>query len=395
MTMTVVAPLVKQYFEEAYARDPLEDIYPRDVADWVDEERRRRGTLTDGSTQSGGAVRSCINRAEEAGWAVIVPGGGPVRYHYDPNGRPRSTLAPPSGARRQRKQSEWPRPNGDIYRARMIGDFSDVEMLRDARRIHKFAMLAGPPGGGKTALIEAAFPDCITMNGDADTGVSDFVGDYARMPREVNDPNRTDAENRELADEDAADAWMDGPLVQAMLKDVPLFIDDATLVAPGVMSVLYPLMDGRNQIYVKSRPRKLGRQVVAGPNFYIVAAHNPGVPGAFLSEALSSRFRLQIQVGTDYDLARSLGVHGELIKVAKHMETNRRNGECDWAPQMRDLLSFKENMTEWDIPTACGALLAQAPEGEDREKLRQALAIHFSREGITSDSGVLALGGQV
>ena len=36
--------------------------------------------------------------------------------------------------------------------------------------------------------------------------------------------------------------------------------------------------------------------------------HNPGVHGAILTEALASRFDVHIEVTTDWDLARHLGV---------------------------------------------------------------------------------------
>jgi hypothetical protein len=63
-------------------------------------------------------------------------------------------------------------------------------------------------------------------------------------------------------------------------------------------------MDGRREVIVKAHK---GETVTAADGFYVLAGHNPGVHGAVLTEALSSRFTFQFDVATDYDLARALG----------------------------------------------------------------------------------------
>ena len=59
------------------------------------------------------------------------------------------------------------------------------------------------------------------------------------------------------------------------------------------MDVVYPAMDGRREIVVKANG---GELVTAQPGFYVIAGHNPGVHGAVLTDALSSRFALQVAV---------------------------------------------------------------------------------------------------
>ena len=71
-----------------------------------------------------------------------------------------------------------------------------------------------------------------------------------------------------------------------------LFIDDATLIGPAVLAVVYPAMDGRREIIVKAHKGETHR---AAEGFY-VCRHNPGVHGAVLTEALSSRFSVQVKV---------------------------------------------------------------------------------------------------
>ena len=70
-----------------------------------------------------------------------------------------------------------------------------------------------------------------------------------------------------------------------------------------MLAVAYPAMDGRREITVKAHK---GEVIKAADGFYVIGGHNPGVHGAILTEALSTRFSVQVKVGTDYDLARSL-----------------------------------------------------------------------------------------
>lgn len=188
------------------------------------------------------------------------------------------TPAPPKAAKAAPGRPEpITRPNGQQYHPRALGKHTDVIALRKLRDAGVPVLLYGPPGTGKTSVIEAAFDDLITVAGDGDTTVGDFIGEYTQA-------------------EDGTYEFVYGPLVNAMLEGRPLLIDDATLISPKVLAAAYPAMDGRRQIIVKAHK---GEVITAAPGFYVIAGHNPGVAGAVLTEALSSRFGVQIQVGSD------------------------------------------------------------------------------------------------
>jgi hypothetical protein len=259
------------------------------------------------------------------------------------------------------------RPNGQLYHPRTVAGIPDVTALRKLRAAGVPALLYGPPGTGKTSVIEAAFGDLITVPGDGDTTVADLVGEYTQTPQ-----------GRYL--------FVHGPLVRAMREGRPLFVDDATLIPPNVLATLYPAMDGRRQVIVKANG---GEVVDAADGFYVVAGHNPGVHGAVLSDALSSRFSAQIQVSSDYDLAVQLKIDRRAVRAARNLATRQRRGEVGWAPQLRELIAFDRIAAVLGIEAAAGNLVGVAPE-EDRE-----IVATVVRDAFGAEHPPLALGTRI
>ena len=248
------------------------------------------------------------------------------------------------------------RPNGQTYHPRQLADLPDVAALRRLRQAGIPALLYGPPGTGKTSLVEAAFPDLITVAGDGDTAVADFIGEYTQAPG-------------------GGYEFVYGPLVTAMTEGRALLIDDATLISPKVLAVVYPAMDGRRQITVKAHK---GETISAAPGFYVIAGHNPGVHGAVLTEALASRFAAQIRVSTDYDLARTLKIEPKAVRVARNLSKRQESGEIGWAPQLRELIAFQKIADVLGADAAVSNLVGIAPE-EDRPVVADVVAAVYGR----------------
>lgn len=250
---------------------------------------------------------------------------------------------------------EWyPRPNGDKYYTRKWGEHDDILVMRKAREAGSFVFLRSAPGTGKTALTEAAFgEDMYTLIGTGDTEVADLVGGYVQMP-------------------DGTFAWHHGPLVKAITEGKTFFIDEIGLIDPKVLAVVYGLMDGRKTLDVPANP-SLGTLHVQ-PGFFVVAATNPKAPGVRLSEALLSRFTVHVEMTTDWGLARKLGVPDEIVTVAKNLAGIVEKGEITWAPQMRELLGYRDTARNFGEPFAIANLLALAPESD-----RPVVADKFSR----------------
>jgi MoxR-like ATPase len=259
------------------------------------------------------------------------------------------------------------RPNGQLYHPRQLSGLLDVTALRKLREAGVASLLYGPPGTGKTSVVEAAFPDLVTVSGDGDTTVADLVGEYTQTP-------------------DGRYVFVHGPLVTAMRQGRALFIDDATLIPPTVLAVVYPAMDGRRQIIVKANG---GEVITAEQGFYVVAGHNPGVHGAVLTDALSSRFSAQIQVSTDYDLAAQLKIDRRAVRVARNLATRLQAGEVGWAPQLRELIAFEKIAAVLGPMAAAGNLVGTAPEAD------RATVAAVVRDAFGAAVAPLALGARV
>jgi nitric oxide reductase NorQ protein len=248
---------------------------------------------------------------------------------------------------------EYLRPNGQAYYGRSIDTLDDVEVCQKARAAGVPILAYGPPGTGKTALYEAAFgADLITVLGTAETEVGDFLGSYVQRPGE-------------------GYVWVDGPLPVAMEQGRPLLIDEIGLVDPKVLSIVYSVMDGRGELNITQNPDR--GTVHAADGFYIVAATNPDAPGVVLSEALLSRFTVQVEIDSDYELATHLGVNKKVVRAAQMLDKKRRIGEVMWAPQLRELFAVKANTDLFGERFALRSLIASAPD-IDRDAVCNALS---------------------
>ena len=309
---------------------------------------------------SSGAVFEALKRMAAAGYATHQT--NPHRFTVTQAGIDAAGTLPPlsprpagASAPRARRQPIT-RPNGDPYFPRKLAGSTDVDVLRRLRDKRIPGLLYGPPGTGKTAVAEAAFPDLITVagTGTGDTIVEDFLGNFIPLP-------------------DGGYEFVYGPLVVAMREGRPLLIDDATLIPPKVLAVLYPAMDGRRVIHI---PGYRNERVDAAAGFYVLAGHNPGVHGAILTEALASRFDVHIEVTTDWDLARHLGVPPPAVRAAIALNDDLTAGRVGWAPQLRELLGFTRVRKALGHKAAVANLAGRAPE-DDRPQVVAALTAQF------------------
>ncbi|MDE1675311.1 AAA family ATPase [Nocardia gipuzkoensis] len=372
----------------ALAADPGRELSPREIAKGLNRSSGAVGNALEALTAAGHADRTSASPrryranantataatapAATTAPAPTAPAAGQAANPAPRRRAPRTATPAPATpasapAAPARTGNTVARPNGQDYHVRKLAGRADVDVLQTMRAAEVPVLLYGPPGTGKTSLIEAAYGDLLTVQGDGDTTVADLVGEYTQNP-------------------DGTFVFVHGPLVRAMREGRVLFIDDATLIPPTVLSVVYPAMDGRREIVIKAHG---GEVVKAAPGFFVVAGHNPGVHGAILSDALASRFAFQVQVGSDYDLAAQLGVERRAVKVARELAARQEKGEIGWAPQLRELLAFRKIAAATDSATAAANLIGAAPE-DDR-----AIVAAVVRSVYGTNHAPLALGPRI
>lgn len=214
---------------------------------------------------------------------------------------------------------------------------TDVEYVRTVVLVNNQAMaLLGPPGTGKSSLYEAAFgPDLITQTGNEGTEADDFYGGYQ--------PNGPGSYH-----------FVDSPFVRAMELGVPYLLEDAGLIRPRVQDVFLPILTGKRSFTIPAQPSR--GEIHAKDGFRFVLTGNPGVNGSELSEPLMSRLGAMTTVNSDWNLAVRLGVPEYIVNVCRSLDKLRMEGILSFAPQLREALTFRDNVKMFSAEYALSAL---------------------------------------
>ena len=280
---------------------------------------------------------------------------------YKPAAADKAVDATPPPAVLKPLHKSYQRPNGEVYLPRTIkvGDttFQDVAFVEKSYEKALSLFLYGPPGTGKTALVEAALDNVVTVLGSIETEAADFVGSWVQQP-------------------DGTYAWVDGPAIVAAENGWPLLIDEIALIDPRQLSVVYSLMDGRNEISVTSNPDR--GKVSAKPGFTVFGATNPNVPGAIMSEALLSRFAVHVEMQTDWKIAAKLGVPEKIVEVARNLGKKAESGIVSAPPQLREVIAFKKISETFTEDIALENFVSMS-RPEDRVYVEEAIKSVFGK----------------
>jgi MoxR-like ATPase len=162
--------------------------------------------------------------------------------------------------------------------AKLIGRDDELFRVRACLRADRNVLLEGPVGVGKTHLA-------LAVTRELGTPVFRVDGDSRYTEQKLSgwfDPPTV------IKKGFGKDAFIPGPLVEAMQTGGVLFINELNRLPEGVQNVLLPAIDER----VISVP-KLG-EIRAKEGFLVVATQNPKefVATSHLSEAILDRFEL-------------------------------------------------------------------------------------------------------
>lgn len=117
-------------------------------------------------------------------------------------------------------------------------------------------LLKGPTGCGKTRFVEHMAArlgrPLYTVACHDDLSAADLIGRYLLRGGETE--------------------WVDGPLTRAVREGAICYLDEVIEARKDVTVVLHPLTDNRRTLMID----RTGEELVAPPDFMLVASYNPG-----------------------------------------------------------------------------------------------------------------------
>lgn len=217
-----------------------------------------------------------------------------------------------------------------------------MEGLRELAKMGKHILLLGEPGCGKTALHQVAFPDSENEIGHHKLTAWDMLWRPRPLP-------------------DGSIQYDPSPLTRAVQNGRPFYMDEIMRSSEDALTPLFSAMDGRGFIVGGNLD---GTDMPVKPGFVVIGASNPLVRGAFLPDAIASRFHI-ITVETSEDLLVRMGLDERLLVAWKNL--SGLDGGERWRPSIREMLAAQSFINAGNMNQAAYALTGWRVPARDRE----------------------------
>ena len=242
------------------------------------------------------------------------------------------------------KTHKYELPGGREYVSRNLAGFkNDVEGVRELAKMGKHTLLLGDPGTGKTALFQAAFPDSENEIGHSKLTAWDMLWRPRPMP-------------------DGSIQFDPSPLTRAATGGKPFYFDEIMRCSEDALTPLYSAMDGRGFIVGGNLD---GTDMQVKPGFVVIAASNPLVRGAFLPDAIASRFHI-LDMQVSEALLEKLDLNDRLMTLWRNLSA--QEGEI-WRPSIRELLAAQSFIDAGNWPQAAAAVTGWRVPARDRAQV--------------------------
>lgn len=233
-------------------------------------------------------------------------------------------------------------PSGRKYLTRALGGYdNDVIGLRDLAAMGKHILLLSEPGAGKTALVQVAFPNAENEIGHSKLTAWDMLWRPRPMP-------------------DGTIIFDPSPLNRAVQGGHPFYMDEIMRASEDSMTPLFSAMDGRGFIVGGNLD---GTDMPVKKGFIVVGASNPLVRGAFLPDAIASRFHI-LTIETSEDLLKRLDLDERLLVAWKNL--GAMDGGETWKPSIREMLAAQDFIDADNMAQAAYALTGWRVPARDR-----------------------------
>lgn len=241
-------------------------------------------------------------------------------------------------------------PDGREYLTRALGGYdSDVMGLRELIKMGKHVLLLSEPGVGKTALVQVAFPTAENEIGHSKLTAWDMLWRPRPMP-------------------DGSIQFDPSPLARAVMNGHVFYMDEIMRASEDSLTPLFSAMDGRGFIVGGNLD---GTDMPVKKGFAVVGASNPLVRGAFLPDAIASRFHI-LTMETSEDLLVRMGFDEKLLVIWRNL-SNMDSGET-WRPSIREMLSAQSFINAGNWHQAAYALTGWRVPARDRNVVAGVIA---------------------